>query len=255
MRLHCPNRSDPQGDRYWRGNGAKRYCHTEGAAMHSSADPLGWGFIASWVGVCAAAELLGIALGGLWWAAMDRVEPEPVGLAMQLVMLALKGGSGLMEGVVLGGLQAMVLKRRYPRLAVGRWIAATSLLAVIGWTMGSSFAVFAGPAAADAPAFNPPLGLVVLLAALFGLAVGVLFGAAQALVLRRAALGAGWWIAANSIGWALALPAVYVAASSGSGEATLAEVLLRGLGGGVTAGIVLGAATALFLPKIRPQPR
>jgi hypothetical protein len=55
-----------------------------------------------WIEACAAGELLGIASAALWWVTCDRFDPAPVGLTAQILMLVAKGGSGLIQGVVLG---------------------------------------------------------------------------------------------------------------------------------------------------------
>ena len=70
----------------------------------------------AWVVLTAAAELAGIALGAAWWVGADRLNPEPEGLPLQLLMLAAKALSGVVEGAVLGAAQAGLKRRALPGL-------------------------------------------------------------------------------------------------------------------------------------------
>ncbi|MBX9796930.1 hypothetical protein [Sphingomonas sp.] len=198
--------------------------------------------IIGWVLLCAGAEMLGIALAAGWWLAADSLNPEPRTFIARLAMLELKGLAGLVEGLVLGSIQAWWLKARYPTLPATLWVLLTTALAVIGWGLGSSFAIFSTTGAAPPPpaaALAPPM--VALLAATIGAPLGALFGAAQWLALRQGARRAHLWIGANAIGWALALPCVYLAASIDAGSPGATALLA--LAGGCAAGLVLGVAT------------
>lgn len=206
-----------------------------------------------WIVACGIAELGGLTLAALWWLIADRVDPEPVTTSARLGMLGLKGAAGLVEGLFLGLAQALALRPIYPRLPIRNWVLATTLLAVAGWTIGSSFAMFAspGPAPGAAP-FDPTPGETAMLAAAFGLAVGALFGVAQALVLRRAARRAWLWVAGNMAGWAIALPGIYLAASAGPENP--AQAAANALAAGAVAGLLLGAVTSLAIRRMPPRP-
>ena len=207
-----------------------------------------------WTFACGIAEFLGIALAALWWILVDRLDPQPIALPSRLLMLALKGGSGIIEGAILGVAQASVLCRRYPALSRRRWTVATAIFASVGWLIGSAPSIFIVPAGTDpGPAFEPSLPEVSLFAAIFGLAVGAAFGGAQWLVLRHAAWRSGRWIVANMVGWMVALPVIYIAASSGSGVAPIPEVILRGLVSGLAAGLILGALLYPFILRMPPR--
>lgn len=210
--------------------------------------------VALWVVVCAIAELSGIGLAAAWWIAMDRIDPAPATLALKWLSLGLKSLSGLVEGSILGTLQALVLRRVFPRLPVPRWVALTALVAVFGWAVGSAFPIFGQPPVTGAEPFDPPLGWTLLASGAMGVAVGAVFGAAQAIALRRAATGAGWWIAVNAAGWGLALPVIYAAAGLGPADPALPGMLARALAAGLVAGLILGAVTALGFRLIVPRP-
>ena len=196
----------------------------------------GWGL---WILATALAELFGVVLGACWWVWADGLNPEPAGLAQQVAMLLLKALSGAPEGLVLGLTQARLLSRRLPQLSVVRWVAATCAVAVTGWAVGSSFAIFAS--GDGGAAFDPGVGETILMAAGFGLAVGALFGGVQSLALGGLGVSRWPWIVGNAAGWAMGLPAIYVAASG----AAAAPVWALGAAGGLAAGALVGLATAV----------
>lgn len=211
-----------------------------------------------WIEACAAGELLGIATAALWWTTVDRFDPVPIGTAAEVLMLIGKAASGLVQGVVLGFLQGWALRRQYPALNANRWTAATVVAAVALWSVAAWYSVY--PPASGANLLPPVQTLfqTALTSAGFGLGVGILFGAVQALVLRRVARNSHWWIATNAVGWGAALPCIYVASAVGSAHPGSLEIAFRGLVGGVASGIVLGIITGLSLavmPAIQARAR
>jgi hypothetical protein len=90
-------------------------------------------------------------------------------------------------------------------------------------------------------------------ASVFGLLVGALFGAVQALALRRAALHPHWWIIANAVGWAMALPVIYFGASLPGEAALLVQAIAAGLASGAIAGLILGVVTGLAFARMEPK--
>lgn len=201
-----------------------------------------WGV--TWLAACAIAELGGIALAAIWWVAIDRLSPEPVGVLPVALTLLAKAASGIVEGLVLGLTQGRLLRDRLPALPLGRFVAMTMAVAVLGWAIGSAVPMLMAPDAASIePPPEPTLATLAGFTAVSGLAAGLLFGGAQWIALRRAALGAGRWIVANALGWALALPTIYIAASYGDPDTAMLNALLHGLAGGVVAGALIGGAT------------
>ena len=196
-----------------------------------------------WIEACAAGELLGIASAALWWVTCDRFDPAPVGLTAEILMLVAKGGSGLIQGLVLGFLQGWALRRPYPTISASHWTLATTVIALGGWSFAAWISVFGWEGTPEAPVLN--LMQTALTAGVFGVVTGLLFGSAQALVLRGVAHRSYWWIGANAIGWGLALPCIYIASSVGSAQPGSLEIAFRGLVGGVASGVVLGAVTGL----------
>lgn len=76
-----------------------------------------------WIFACGLAEFAGIALAALWWVAMDSINPAPTAAIAQAIMILVKGAAGLIEGIILGFVQATVLRRAYPccLVAIGLW--------------------------------------------------------------------------------------------------------------------------------------
>jgi hypothetical protein len=73
----------------------------------------------------------------------------------------------------------------------------------------------------------------------------------QALALRSAAHHACWWILVNALGWAVALPIIYVAASNDGGLS--GSAVIDAIGAGAVAGLCLGVITGLGFWRITPR--
>lgn len=198
-----------------------------------------------WIEACAAGELLGIASAALWWLTIDRLDPLPAGALAEWLMFCGKAASGVIQGTILGLLQSWALQRQFPALNTRHWVAMTAFVGVSLWSIAAWYSVFPP---LDGDRLLLPVATLfqtAVTAAGFGLGLGIVFGTAQALVLRRAAGNAHWWVAVNAVGWGAALPCIYIAASVGSSNPGSFEVAVRGLVGGVASGIVLGTVTGL----------
>lgn len=206
-----------------------------------------------WVVVCALAELVGIAMGAVWWVMIDRIDPEPITWAAKWIALGLKSLSGLGEGFILGALQCLMLRRIYPQLPVWKWILLTVALAVAGWAAGSAIPLFADFSGGSDQPFDPPLIPLALASGVLGAFLGVMFGLVQRLALRTAATNSRFWVYANAVGWGLALPIIYIAASTGDPAAPTTVLVATGVGAGLLAGIVLGGVTGLAFWKMEPR--
>jgi hypothetical protein len=90
-------------------------------------------------------------------------------------------------GLLTGAVQYGLLRRYLPRM--GGWVLATTG----GWILGTLLVVLF-TRLQGTQQFNSDLAFLLL-----GLSIGI----GQWLVLRRRLPGAGWWIAANLLGWAL----------------------------------------------------
>jgi hypothetical protein len=92
-------------------------------------------------------------------------------------------------GLLTGVLQFMLLRRYLPR--VGWWVPAT----LGGWLLGVLLVALSGWLGwTDSPSGNFNLMLILM-----GFSIGI----SQWLVMQRRLPRAGWWLAANLIGWGL----------------------------------------------------
>lgn len=196
---------------------------------------------AAWVVACAAAEAIGLGAAA---AAARLGEGRPDGVALTLVILG-----GLVEGTALGTFQASVLGRCYPRLRRPGYVAATVLVAGLGWA-----AVSAPGVLGDDGGSTPALALVLLAAAALGLGMGVVLGAVQALALRGAVRHPWRWIGANAAAWPLAMAVIFLGATTPSASWPTWPVVLLGVATGAAAGAALGLVSGWFLPALDGPP-
>lgn len=186
-----------------------------------------------WIIATAAGEALGIAGVSLAYAASGRgLLPEaPAILA-----------AGAWEGACLGSAQALVLARR--GVSAPRWIGATVTIAVLGYA--GSLAAGTGGGASDAAA--PPLPAMFAAAAALGAVLGALMGCVQwAAAGHRIAFRP--WLWRSTLGWALAMCAIFAGSAIVTDAWPLAAIALTGAGAGALAGLFLGAVTAPAVPK------
>jgi len=169
-------------------------------------------------------------------------------IALATVAVAVLAGT-LIEGTVVGTAQWIVLRRPLPAMKWRVWVLATSTGAFVAWTLGMlpSTLMSAGSETGGSAPSKPSEAMVYGLAALMGLAAGMILGTPQWLVLRSHVRRAAWWIVANALAWVPGMVLAFVGAdfifSAGSGVSTvmLAIVTLAALGGivGAIHGLVL----------------
>ncbi len=189
-----------------------------------------------WILSCTLGEAIGIALVATAYAAADRglVPAAPAILA-----------AGACEGLALGLAQALLLRR--VGICAGCWVTMTMTGALLGYGL----TLLGGPPASDAP--DPPLALILAGGAALGAVMGVLMGALQSLP-GRPAIRPRSWILRSALGWALAMPPIFLAATAVPAGAPLALIALAGCLSGAVAGALLGLATAPALPLALTRP-
>lgn len=192
----------------------------------------------SWVVACAAAETVGMTAA----AGAARVSDGLVGWSALGVVLA----GGLVEGTALGVAQSTVLARVAPALVRARYLAATVIVAGLGWAAASAPSALGGGSDAE----QPPVLLVVLGALALGLVMGAVLGAAQAATLRGVVRHPGRWVVASTAAWPLAMAAIFVGATLPDASWSTAALLLTGAVTGAVAGSLLGLVSGLFLPTL-----
>ncbi len=162
------------------------------------------------------------------------------------------------EGAILGGLQWRVMRRALPDMVRSEWVFATGLgafvaseLGLIPWTLrGES----AGLLAVIPSAFAPTARYVSAVGA--GVVAGLVLSLFQGWVLRRSGARAGWWLAANALGWSAATPLLVWASRQLDRVHGVASVALA-LAASLLAGAVVGASVGAVAPRtprvVRPS--
>ncbi len=194
-----------------------------------------------WVLACAAAETCGMAASA---GAARAAEPAGPVAGLLLVLLG-----GLAEGAALGLLQSFVLRDRLGGRRTA-WVLTTLLVAGLGWALGSAPAALSGDDQGAAPA----MGLVLTGAAALGLVMGALLGAAQATVLRHLVRHPWRWSVANACGWGVAMPVVFLGATTAGSDWAWQVLVGYGALTGAVAGAALGLVTGAWLPSLDGVP-
>jgi hypothetical protein len=191
----------------------------------------------SWLGVVTAAELAGFAVPAVA-GALTADRPA-------VVMLPALLAAGAVEGALLGGGQALVLRRALPGLPVRRWVGLTAAAAVLAYLLG-----LAPSMSADVWSGWPP-ALAIALAVPLGVALLLSIGTAQWIVLRRLVPRAGRWIIATAVGWLSGL-AVFMAVTMPLWQPgqPIAVTVAIGLAGGALMAATMAGITGWALLRL-----
>lgn len=126
----------------------------------------------------------------------------------------------------------------------------TAGIAAIGWFADTASLLFDLPGTSDV--WEPGLGRLMLLASLAGAGDGLLFGGAQWFILRRHAEHARRWIWIHVPAWALAMTAIFIAATLPTADWSPSAIALTVVAGGAVGGLLLGAVTGLVARDLQP---
>jgi hypothetical protein len=151
--------------------------------------------------------------------------------------------TGLAGGAILGGLVGgaqWFSLRRHVKGVVGWWLLASIAGGMLGLALGMALAdMLTFPAATgmtrEAAARIIPLA-TTLRTALTGAVVGLVFGGAQWLVLRRYLQTSGWWVIASGLGWMIGMGLGALLAEMAG---VIVALLITSLISGVITGLVL----------------
>jgi len=174
----------------------------------------------------------------------------PVGPEQRVLAVLVMISAGVLEGVITGYWQWLVLSRRFEGISAGSWLTLTALGAASGWFLGTLPSVYFARGISEA--LHLSRVLLVFFAALAGMILGGLFGIFQWLELRRHSNQAGLWIPANALGWVLGLALIYFMVSLQNPGMSPAVVIGLGAIAGLSGGLVVGAVTGWFLIRIEP---
>jgi hypothetical protein len=211
--------------------------------------PSNKGFLLKWTFACGFGEFFGIGIAAGIGFSFFLVAGEPDTITKKILTLARAVCAGIIEGLVTGSLQWIVLKGRFEEVRARSWLFYTALGAAVAWIIGMTYPTFfVGQASSSSAAMvEPSTVMLVLLAAASGIVLGALFGFFQWLVLRRNVLKASWWILANAVAWMVGMVFIYLGASLPTADTAMATVALIGAVSGLLAGMSVGAITAGFL--------
>ncbi|PFG41189.1 hypothetical protein ATJ97_3737 [Georgenia soli] len=231
------------------------------------------GGLLRWVGLCAAAEAVGMTAAATAARVGASLAHGPTGAAGAWGVVVL---GGLVEGTAIGLAQAAALRPLVRGLRVGRFVAVTVAVAGLGWAAASAPSVLA----TDDGAAGPPLAVVLGGAAGLGLVMGAVLGTAQAAVLRPttapvdqrgaatavrpgAATASGpltaqardvarpWrWVGVSAAAWTPAMVVVFAGAQAAPASWPTGSVALLGTATGALAGAVLGAVCGALAPLL-----
>ena len=205
-----------------------------------------------WTAACALGEFLGIgAAAGIGFGVMMSMgEPDTLGKKLLVMLVAVV--SGVIEGLITGSLQWMVLREKFANVRAKNWLFYTALGAVVGWILGMAPPTFLmGQLGTASPPPEFSSALIALLAAGAGVVLGALFGFCQWLELRKHVAHATRWILANSFAWTIGLAIIYLGASTPEAQTPLVTVIIIGTVSGLLAGLSVGAVTGSFLIKLK----
>ncbi len=214
------------------------------ATRRLSADVCGLS-LRRWIALCACAEAIGMTAAALAAKLSQRLLGDDPQVPATATALTLVVAGGLIEGSVLGALQAGGLRRSVPRLNTRRWLYLTAAVAGLGWAAASAPNVLnpnqTGP--------QPALPLVLAGALVLGATMGVFLGAAQATTLRSLVRRPGRWVLGNALAWPPTMAVIFMGATTPDSTWSTPSVTALGTATGVAAGAVLGIITGRFLPS------
>jgi hypothetical protein len=170
-----------------------------------------------WVVANALGELLGLGtVAAVGFFVFQRLG-EPADVPQALIFAGAFTLLGAFEGLVIGLAQRHVLRTLLP--SIKGWVRATVVGAMVAWAVGMVPSTVASllqtTDAASQPPSEPPLGLILLLAAGLGALAGPLLAAFQWLSLRKAVAEKAWlWLPANAAAWALGMPVIFLGAQA-----------------------------------------
>lgn len=209
-----------------------------------------WAWWLRWVAANAGAELIGLGGSALLWAAGMLYLGDRIGVIPSAIGVVV--GATLLEGTAVGVAQGMVLRRRLPQLPLRTWWLATGLGALVAWILGMTPSTMMDLAEMGGSGPPPEVSdaLQLLLAAGMGLVLGPILALAQWWVLRRHVAGAGWWIPANALAWAVGMPVIFLGLGLAVEVASVASAVAVAALCLLVAGAVVGAVHGLFLVRL-----
>jgi hypothetical protein len=163
--------------------------------------------------------------------------------SLLLLSIELTALAAALEGALIGYLQWRMLRRVFPTMTSGSWVAASMIAAGFGCLIVWLPTSFASTAALTGSLGDVNVSTleIVKFSLVTGSIVGLIWGFAQYLVLRIHVHRAGLWILASVVSWAMSFAWIYWAAMTPDRSSDLLTRILLGM----FSGFVLGAALGL----------
>jgi hypothetical protein len=205
-----------------------------------------------WIIANAVGELIGLGTIAVFGFFIFREAGEPAGIAQALAFAAVFVLTGAFEGLVIGYAQGTVLRTLLPSLR--GWVGATTVGAMVAWAIGmvpSTIGTLKQQGAGAEPSMSePPLIVVLALAAGLGAVAGPLLAIFQWLALRKVLRKAWLWLPANAAAWALGMPVIFLGAQANEFTSNLAAIAALVAIAIFVAGAVVGAVHGRILLTI-----
>lgn len=209
-----------------------------------------------WTLATAVAELLGLggtlALAG--WVIPQLDARQAGGILLTFGVAVLSGG---LEATVVGLAQWWVLRPWFPAVGRGAWWRATLIGALLGYVLGylPSTLMNLNEAATQTAVSEPPAWVTWLLAAGLGAVAGAVLSFFQWRVLRAAQVaGAGRWVPANMLAWAVGMPIIFIGMDLAFAAPDPQALPLIIAGALTVAGLAVGAVEGGFLARMAARP-
>jgi len=192
-----------------------------------------------WVGIMAIAQLIGLGIGFVASAITNSIGIEHAATVFYLV--------GLLEGIVLGVAQWLVLRRYVKR--INAWVIVTAIAVMVAWLIGLKVSALMIFSIGLDPTLTTAMKTRALLQGVFllGAWVGGVLGFAQWTVLKAHIHRAFLWIVANALAWALGLVVAFMMVGMTHTDQLNLETILLGVATGLTTGAFVGAITGVAL--------
>jgi uncharacterized integral membrane protein len=212
----------------------------ESGAIAVAEQPLS---LVGWTALCAVAEAIGMTAAAAAAKGSQALIGEPANSREVVEALSIAIAGGLVEGVALGGLQALGMGRLLPDLNRPQWVLVTTAVAGVGWAGASAAAAGSGRDDGAAPAPLLILGAAIVL----GAVLGTLLGTGQATVLRAQVRHPWRWVGANMAAWPPAMAVIFFGASVPGTDWPAGTVIALATVTGLLAGAILGLISGWFV--------
>lgn len=209
-----------------------------------------------WVAANAISEMLGL---GATFAVTALVLTQLTGggIGVALAAYGFEVAAGAIEATLVGLAQWWAMRPWFPQITRKAWWLGTLIGALAAYVLGFLPSTIMGlmedsvQAQGQASAMQePPMGIVLLLAAGMGLVAGAVLSFAQWLVLRKSVRGAGVWIPANMLAWMAGMPLVFWGIDAAQKGQPLYQSVVIMVGVLLAMGAVVGAVHGWFLTRI-----